>query len=129
MKKLLVVDDDRDILLLFCEFFESMGYSVYTAEDGLLAVSLFNQIKFDMIITDLDMPNLNGCELIAEVTKENSEIPIIVTSGLNLANNPKYREAILFPQVKDLFPKPINMTHLLRSVEVYTDKSLKLAVL
>ncbi|PCJ14974.1 MAG: hypothetical protein COB02_18495 [Candidatus Cloacimonadota bacterium] len=128
MKRLLVVDDDDEILSLFKEFFEDMGYEVQVADDGLLALAIFHQMKIDLIITDLDMPHLNGCELIAEIAREDQTIPIIVTSGLNLSINPKYREALLFPQVRDLFPKPINMGNLLRSVKIYTQdkKSFKL---
>lgn len=125
MKNLLIVDDDLDILTLFSEFFESMGYNTVTAEDGMQAVDVLKQVRIDLIITDLDMPNLNGCELISDVSRDYPSIPVIVTSGLNLSTNPKYREAILFPQVKDLFPKPINMSNLLRSVEIYVNNSLQ----
>ncbi|MCO4782834.1 MAG: response regulator [Candidatus Cloacimonetes bacterium] len=125
MKKLLIVDDDLDILTLFGEFFEGMGYEVHTAEDGLQGAEVLKQVSLDLVITDLDMPNLNGCELISEISQDFPHIPIIVTSGLNLAINPKYREAMLFTQVKDLFPKPINMAKLYNSVEMYINRGVE----
>ena len=81
--KLLIVDDNEDILSTFYEFFNSMGYEVKTAVDGFAALKLLreNNLRFDCLITDLVMPNISGVGLISIVKKEFSHLKIIAMTG------------------------------------------------
>ncbi|MEO1923432.1 MAG: EAL domain-containing protein [Nautiliaceae bacterium] len=73
-------DETREITsMVFGEFFDN----IIVAEDGKDALEKYNKEKIDLIITDLNMPNMNGIELIREIRKENKEIPIIVISAHN----------------------------------------------
>ena len=69
--RLLIVDDNEDILSTFYEFFNSLGYEVKTAIDGFAALKLLRDesYHFDCLITDLVMPNISGVGLIAIVKK------------------------------------------------------------
>ena len=68
--RLLIVDDNEDILSTFYEFFNSMGYEVKTAVDGFAALKVLRDKPdfFDCLITDLVMPNISGVGLISIVT-------------------------------------------------------------
>ena len=81
--RLLIVDDNEDILSTFYEFFNSMGYEVKTAVDGFAALKLLREesLLFDCLITDLVMPNISGVGLISIVKKEYPKLKIIAMTG------------------------------------------------
>ena len=81
--RLLIVDDNEDILSTFYEFFNSLGYEVKTAIDGFAALKLLRDesYNFDCLITDLVMPNISGVGLIAIVKKEYPHLKIIARTG------------------------------------------------
>ena len=63
--------------------FESLGCFVKTAPGGVSALEKFHSGEFDLIMTDLDMPIMNGYELVTEIRKINPDIPVIaVTASL-----------------------------------------------
>ena len=82
-KRLLIVDDNEDILSTFYEFFNSLGYEVKTAVDGFAALKILRDKPefFDCLITDLVMPNISGVGLISIVKKEFPELRIIAMTG------------------------------------------------
>ncbi|MFH2058045.1 MAG: response regulator [Pseudomonadota bacterium] len=81
--RLLIVDDNEDILSTFYEFFNSMGYEVKTAIDGFAALKVLRDKSnfFDCLITDLVMPNISGIGLISIVKKEYPHLKIIAMTG------------------------------------------------
>jgi len=83
LNRLLIVDDNKDILSTFYEFFNSMNYEVKTAVDGLAALKLLKDEAyfFDCLITDLVMPNISGVGLISIVKKEFPDMKIIAMTG------------------------------------------------
>jgi len=82
-KRLLIVDDNEDILSTFYEFFNSLGYEVKTAVDGFAALKILRDKPdfFDCLITDLVMPNISGVGLISIVKKEFPNFRIIAMTG------------------------------------------------
>ena len=82
-KRLLIVDDNEDILSTFYEFFNSLGYEVKTAVDGFAALKILRDKPefFHCLITDLVMPNISGVGLISIVKKEFPELKIIAMTG------------------------------------------------
>lgn len=107
-KRLLIVDDNEDILSTFYEFFNSMGYEVKTAVDGFVALKLLRDeaLFFDCLITDLVMPNISGVGLITIVKKEFTHLKIIAITGYGdqpgaLASEAK-ADIVLFKPI-DLF--------------------------
>lgn len=82
-KRLLIVDDNEDILSTFYEFFNSLGYEVKTAVDGFAALKVLRDKPdfFDCLITDLVMPNISGVGLISIVKKEYPTLKIIAMTG------------------------------------------------
>ncbi|MDD9304570.1 MAG: response regulator [Desulfobacter sp.] len=82
-KRLLIVDDNKDILSTFYEFFNSLGYEVKTAVDGFAALKILRDKPkfFDCLITDLVMPNISGVGLISIVKKEFFDLKIIAMTG------------------------------------------------
>ncbi|MCP4022014.1 MAG: response regulator [Desulfobacteraceae bacterium] len=116
--KLLIVDDNEDILSTFYEFFNSMGYEVKTAEDGFVALKILRDKSnfFDVLITDLVMPNISGVGLISIVKKEYSHLKIIAMTGYGDQPGALASEAeadiVLFKPI-DLFKIENTITRLL----------------
>lgn len=67
MAKILAVDDQLTIRELVTAVLSPHGHSVYTAEDGLKALKMCKDNKYDIIITDVNMPNMNGISFVSKV--------------------------------------------------------------
>lgn len=81
-KKILVVDDDGLIREMLRDILESEGYGVEVAEDGQVALNVFNSIPdIQLILADLNMPIMDGMSLIERIRDSGSECPVIVLSG------------------------------------------------
>lgn len=81
MANILVIDDDEDIRDLVEMMLIDDNHSVTTAVDGQQGMGLYRLAKFDLIITDILMPNQDGIEVIIEMDKSCKKTPIIAISG------------------------------------------------
>lgn len=77
----LVVDDDYHMRLALKESLTKAGYAVSVAEDGMEAVEVVKNRYFDVMITDVKMPRLNGMELLSQVREMSPLLPIILITG------------------------------------------------
>ncbi len=81
----LVVDDSSSIRAIIKKIIRVSGFDVgelWDASDGLAALSILNEQWVDIVLTDINMPNMNGMELIAHMNKDDllSSIPVVVVS-------------------------------------------------
>lgn len=81
MKTVLFVDDYEDSQIAFKDFLQGYGYSVLTAGDGVEALEVMENTAVDLVITDYDMPQMNGGELIKRIKETWSQLPCILISG------------------------------------------------
>ncbi len=80
--KLLFVEDDRDLAFMIKDGLESLGrYDVYTAYNGLDGYDAYMCFQPDIIVTDVQMPVLNGIEMTKQIRKKDKMIPIIFATG------------------------------------------------
>lgn len=80
-RNILVVDDDPDIRAVITINLTRLGHRVSTAADGREATAAVASTKFDLVITDLLMPDKEGLELIKELRGASATMPIIAMSG------------------------------------------------
>jgi len=83
MKKILVIDDDKTIRKLIKEYLTKMGYHISVAEDGKDGMKIFRNARdFDVVITDVEMPIMNG-NAVARLVRasEKPETPILAITG------------------------------------------------
>jgi CheY-like chemotaxis protein len=78
---ILLVDDNRDGLLVRRVVLEELGYGVSIALNGEEGLKLFESANFDVVVTDFRMPRMNGAELIQRIRKLNPHARIILLSG------------------------------------------------
>jgi CheY-like chemotaxis protein len=111
----LVVDDEAAIRDLARTILENYGYRVLVAADGVEAVTLYAQYReaINVVLTDLDMPRMNGAQLIRKLLEMNDEVRIISVSGLIESDT---LNGQLDSNVRGVLQKPFSPAQLLQTL-------------
>jgi CheY-like chemotaxis protein len=80
-KKILLVDDEEHIRLLFKEELEEEGYSIDLASNGFEALEKLKEQHFDLVVLDIKMPGMDGIQTLNEIKKINKEQRVILCSA------------------------------------------------
>jgi CheY-like chemotaxis protein len=110
---ILLVEDENTTRYALANILRDEGYEVMEAGDGLEALSFLGKRHFDLVISDVAMPNLNGFDLLARIRPKWPNLPIIFTSGSVTHGE---AEVIVNGSV-DFFPKPLDLPNLLATVQ------------
>ena len=113
MKCILVVDDDPDYLRLFRNFLVQEGFSVQCATSGEEALSILKDSSIHLMITDLNMPKMNGIELAKKALILLPFMPIILHSGSISPELPLLAEVVGISRV---LAKPVNPCAMLEAI-------------
>ena len=97
---------ERDILR---RTLEQLGYAVTATEDGREALELFNRQGADLIISDIQMPNMNGLELLRTIRERGQNVPFIILTGFDTSEARNKASAY---HATALLVKPFRMQHL-----------------
>ncbi len=81
MPTVLVVDDDQDHGRALAKIFERAGYRVGTAGDGQEALRILTERPFDLVITDLRMPRMNGLDLLRNIRAMSPQVPVLIVTA------------------------------------------------
>ena len=115
-KKILLVDDEDGIQLLYREEFEEEGYLVDSAINGEEALRKFKAAQPDLVILDINMPGMNGIEVLRQMKEINAELPVILSSAYQ-----EYKEDFGTWASEDYIVKSANMDELKAAVHKYLD--------
>jgi two-component system, chemotaxis family, chemotaxis protein CheY len=119
----LIVDDMRSMRSIVKRVLQEMGFKkLFEAEDGSEALSVLRSKKIDLVISDVEMPKMDGIELLDEVDKDEDlkDIPFIMLTAMN--NREKVIE-ILEHKVTDFVLKPINPQMLEQRVQAFLNNN------
>lgn len=83
MSRLLVVDDEANIRILYSEELADEGYEVVTAANTAEAIEKLQEIPFDLVILDIKLKNESGIELLQKLVRERHEMPVILCSAFS----------------------------------------------
>lgn len=119
MPKILIVEDDFDIQELLEIFLQENAYETATANDGIEAITLFNNNQFDLILLDIMLPKIDGYT-ICELIRKQSNIPIIMLTALD---SEEQQIKGLDLQIDDYITKPFSMPILLRKIAAILRRS------
>ena len=111
---MLIVDDDQSILNFISIFFRDYGYHVVGCSNAGEALVALEKKRFDVVLTDITMPDISGIELLEKIHTANKEIPVILMTGYPDLN--KAIEAIK-KGAFDFIVKPYNPDYLIHSVK------------
>lgn len=112
MKRILIVDDERQIIRMLRVSLQSSGYEVFLAANGAEAFSKFKEARPDLVITDLAMPEMDGVEL-TQAIRRVAQTPIIV---LSVRDSDRMKVEALDQGADDYLTKPFSMPELLARV-------------
>ncbi len=114
MKKILVIEDDKEINNLICEFLGENGYETISANDGITGLRKFaNEKNISLVILDLMLPYKSGDRVLSEIRKT-SNIPVIVTSAKDIIQT---KVDIMRLGADDYITKPFDLDELLVRIE------------
>lgn len=116
MARILVVDDDPDVLKLVEKVLSTNHHQVFTASDAMKAMDLLNASLYDMLISDANMPRFSGFELIRTI-KNNKRLQRMAVAMLTGLRERKDIEKAIRAGVDDYIVKPIDPMLLLQKVE------------
>ena len=102
MKSVLVVDDDPNIVKTYKLVLESVGYRVDTARNGVEAIFKSKKVHHDLIIIDMNLPDMLGNQLAEQMRKEKPDIKIIMITGYS-----SYVEQLNEFNIDEMLMKPI----------------------
>lgn len=114
MKKVLIIEDDKNVRRFLQLELEHEGYKVVTSENGEAGVNQFRKDRFDIILLDLMMPKLSG-EEVCKIIRESSEIPIIVLTAKDQILN---KVELLDMGADDYLTKPFEIEELFARMRV-----------
>jgi len=121
----LYVEDDENLRLETIKIIERIFAKVDVASDGYEGLESFKTVKYDLIITDIEMPRMNGIEMSRNIRLMNKDVPIVVVSAYS--NTDYFMESIAI-SIDYYILKPIKMPHLIdtlfAAVKRITDKRL-----
>ncbi len=86
-QRVLIVDDNPNMSSLLAEMLEIFDFSSQRAGNGQEALELLGKDDFAMVITDLRMPEMSGSELLKNIKDKYPQLPVVVISGYNLAED------------------------------------------
>ena len=84
-KKILIVDDNPNMSTLLSDILEIFDYRGFHAGDGNEALASLRKENYDMVFTDLRMPNMDGYDLLKAIKSDHPELPVVVVTGYSVA--------------------------------------------
>ena len=123
IEKILLVDDDPSIVSMMRQMLERMGYMVISMTDSTAALERFRSAPeaFDLVITDMSMPNMSGDQLAAELMKIRKDISILLCTGHSDTVDEKKAKEI---GIKGFAIKPLDKGKLAKAVRAVLDEDM-----
>lgn len=117
MSAILLVDDDPSVRQVVSEMLRQAGHDVTPAENGRVALAQLRERTFDLVITDLIMPEQEGIETIAEIRRHEPNMRIIAMSGGGRLGPGDYLETARYLGADATLAKPFGRQELIATVD------------
>lgn len=121
-QRILLVEDEEHLLEAIKLNLELEGYKVSTATDGKKALKIFKEERFNLIILDVMIPEIDGFQVAETIRLENTEVPIMFLTAKNTSED---RVMGLKKGADDYLTKPFNLEELILRVGILVKRSLK----
>lgn len=117
MIRILLAEDDELLRETLRIALEKAGYDVVPASNGVAALNLLRQTEFNVIVTDVLMPEMDGLEVIQSLRKASSDVPIVAISGGGRTRNMDMLEYAREFGADRILPKPLLPRDLIAAVK------------
>jgi DNA-binding response OmpR family regulator len=114
--KILIVDDDQNILRLYKEELEDEGYIIVTASNGQEAIEMFDKEDPDLVTLDILLPDIDGIKLLRQMKEKKPRLPIIMSTAYD------YRDDFAVWASEAYIVKSSDMTELKATIKKLIDK-------
>ncbi len=116
---ILIIEDDIEMRRVLVDLFKNFGYTVGEAANGKEGLELFSKSPFEVVITDLIMPEQEGIETIRQLRKEYLGVKIIAISGGGRGDPEKYLKLAQVLGADQVFTKPFRLVEIADAVEAF----------
>jgi DNA-binding response OmpR family regulator len=117
MATVLIIDDDADVLTTLALLLEEVGYETHVARDGVNGMRIFDELRPDIVLTDIVMPDCDGIEIIRQIRALDVNARIIAMSGRSLIGNSYYLPAAKELGATAVLAKPFTIEVLVDTVK------------
>jgi DNA-binding NtrC family response regulator len=107
--RILMVDDEKQAANMLVDYLSNLGYQTVAAYGGYDALSKLEDGDFQLVITDLKMPDMDGMELLEEVKKQDNKVVVIVITGYGTI---EFAVEAIKKGADDFIPKPFKLEEL-----------------
>lgn len=114
--KILIVDDDQNILRLYKEELEEEGYAVVTASNGQEAMEQFDKESPDLVTLDILLPDIDGIKLLRQMKEKRPRLPVIMSTAYD------YRDDFAVWASEAYIVKSADLTELKSTIKKLTEK-------
>jgi CheY-like chemotaxis protein len=123
-KKILVVDDEQDVLTYLTALFQDNGYETITAKNGIEGFDLAKTVKPDLITLDITMPDQSGVRTYRYYKGNDNlkNIPVIIVTAIGDSMRSFLKKLAGFPEPEGFMNKPIDEEKLLKMVSDLLNK-------
>jgi CheY-like chemotaxis protein len=108
-KKILIVDDNPNMSMLLSDILEIFDFKGSHANDGNEALDKLRDNKYDLVFTDLRMPNMDGYDLLRAIKEEHPGLPVVVVTGYSVA---EAQDAMLSAKADGFLNKPFKVNEI-----------------
>ncbi len=121
-KHILVIDDEPAWLQILSYILQRKGFEVHVAHNAIAALETLKELKFDLIVSDVRMPDMNGFDLLDRVkrTKKNSRTPFVFVTAIDDYESRKTAQNL---GATDYLTKPFNEDEVVNILSKYVDPS------
>ncbi|MCH2204613.1 MAG: response regulator [Lentisphaerales bacterium] len=122
---ILIVDDEPQIQMLISAILEEKGYKTEICDSGEKALKMMEDIEFNLVLLDLNLPGLNGIEVSEKIKKNSPNTPIIFITGLTTAEAMSLEAECKSKDDMELMYKPIDNNMLYSNIDKLINISLE----
>ena len=115
-KKILIVDDNDDIVTTYLVVLDRMGYDVIVVRDGLEVLDVITDVKPDLVLLDVLLPGLSGSEVCRTIKETSRDIPVVAITASLSADTRKRMESV---GADGFLLKPIDVSDLNRVIKQF----------
>jgi CheY-like chemotaxis protein len=119
-KNILVVDDNEFLRITVSKMLSRLGYEVLSADSGENGLSIFLKNKFDIVLSDYEMPGMDGVALACSIKKSSPRTPVLIMTGAG-------RETVLARKttaVDEVISKPFTLAEIDETIQSLSGKAL-----
>lgn len=121
MKNILIIDDEEDIRFLLREVLKLHNYNTIEAPSAEKGMILLKKEKVDLLLLDMQLPEMNGLEFVQEIRKENKELPVIIMTAFHAIEGVV---EMMEEEVQGFIKKPFGIEEVLMKIEKFVGRNM-----